>query len=280
MSSKILWCDETWNPVTGCTPISEGCRNCYAKRMARRLAGRYGYPKDDPFKVTFHPERLEQPQRWKKPKRIFTCSMADLFHEDVKSAWITDILTAMAAATQHTYIVLTKRPARMRDELNDAWRPYFPPWLWVGVTAENQHTFDERWASLRATPAAVVWISYEPVLAPLVLPADFLDRGRGAWVVCGGETGPGARPMRPDWARGVRDQCQAAGVPFVFKGWGEWRTEEFPPATTTVVTRVGRRRAGRLLDGREWNQIPETLRRSSAPPICCAGPVKGASDDD
>lgn len=257
--TKIEWCDKTWSPVTGCTPISEGCAHCWAKRMANRLRGRYGYLKDDPFKATFHPDRLDGPLCWKKPSRIFVCSMGDLFHEGVGEIEIYRIFDVMAANQNHTFLVLTKRPKRMADiidridfitpdELKHLKKPGcslspYPssgifhkrkplPNFWLGVSVENQRTADERIPILLQIPAAKRFVSVEPLLGPVDLwtyllgelpptysnpEGNLRDTPLLNWVICGGETGPGARPMRPDWARSLRDQCQTASVPFFFK---------------------------------------------------------------
>ena len=256
--TRIEWAEVVWNPVSGCTPISEGCQNCYAKRMATRLKGRYGYPEDEPFKVTLHPEKLKEPLKWKKPRRVFVCSMGDLFHEQVPDEYIAKVWEVMNNASQHTFLVLTKRPQRMKDflarlgwythdrEVNpaeavlDEGGKYTLKNVWLGVTAENQQRADERIPILLQIPAAVRFVSIEPMLGPVVIPEEWPD-----WVICGGETGPGARPIHPDWVRSLRDQCQAAGTPFFFKSWGEWAEHK-----------VGKKKAGRLLDGRTWDEIP------------------------
>lgn len=262
MPTKIEWATETWNPVTGCSPISAGCQNCYAKRMATRLRGRYGYDLDDPFRVTVHKDRLDQPLRWKKPRRIFVCSMGDLFHDDAPMPFIDEILDVISATPHHTYILLTKRPENLEHKLygfhDDApcrelgGGDYLPN-LWLGVTAENQKAADERIPILLQIPAAVRFVSVEPMLERIEMDdrwncprcngtgyfqtdpyivrchgcsEPLEDRGTGIgidWVICGGETGPGARPMNPDWARDLRDQCTAAGVPFFFKKLGAGR---------------------------------------------------------
>ena len=278
MPTKIEWCEETWNPVTGCTPISEGCRNCYAKRMAQRLKGRYGYPKDDPFKVTFHPDRLEQPVRWRKPRMIFVCSMGDLFHKKVTDEQIDGIFERMThpmrGMDHHTYLILTKRPERILTGHAE----HFAEWpnIWLGVTCENQQAIDERIPILLQIPAAVRFVSIEPMLSEINLEMaleDFQplnpDLSKKSspiqWVIVGGESGPGARPMHPDWARSIRDQCQAAGVPFFFKQWGEY-VESIPSNISsanrhiyehgTSFYRVGKKKAGRILNGRAWDEYP------------------------
>ena len=299
MPTRIEWAEETWNPVTGCTPISPGCANCYAQRMANRLAGRFGYPAENPFHVTLHPDKLKDPLKWKKPRQVFMCSMGDLFHEDVPDAFITDVFDQMYRAKHHTYLLLTKRSERMRwfFQANGPLIGKDPePNIWLGVTAENQEQADKRIPVLLQTPAAVRFVSVEPMLGPIILSSQYYDYLQGwnvypehdpscdgscsagrcpvpvqyeteklDWVICGGETGPGARPMHPDWARSLRDQCKAAGVSFFFKQWGEWYPDkkgiyergDSAIFGNTVVHRVGKKAAGRLLDGREWNEMPE-----------------------
>ncbi len=293
-NTRIEWAEAVWNPVTGCTPISEGCKNCYAQRMAKRLAGRCGYPADEPFRVTLHSDRLDEPLKWKKPRRVFVCSMGDLFHEDVPDAWIDQLIWEMGHMLQkHTFLILTKRPERMRDWFIKAYAENLPyPNLWLGVTAENQQRADERIPILLQIPAAVRFVSVEPMLGPVDLSlSDGVDLsmsvGTGLkpgksylinsldWVICGGETGSRARPMHPDWVRSLRDQCVNAGVSFFFKQWGEWvpiPTKDVPvigcqdggkfhygpnPGVGLAMYRVGRKKASRLLDGREWNEMPE-----------------------
>lgn len=307
--SRIEWTEATWNPVTGCSPVSEGCENCYAKREAEgRLRGRCGYDRDDPFKVAFHPERLDQPSRWSKPRRIFVCSMGDLFHEDVEDEWLNRVFLEMAVSTRHTYIVLTKRPERMRafvlgkiPFVKDAGvaGPGLFPHVWLGVTAENQARADERIPVLLDTPAAVRFVSVEPMLGPVDLARwmrpkqrffnalcevcgnvvgekpPYVDSGEVGldWVICGGETGYNARLMHPDWARSLRDQCLSAGVPFFFKSWGEHCSPSQMPGDTfrdwdiqhgtencwnsdDPRWKVGKKAAGRSVDGRTWDEYP------------------------
>lgn len=294
MPSKIEWTDETWNPVTGCTPISGGCQNCYAKRMSNRLKGRCGYDADNPFKVTLHPDKLDQPLRWKKPRMIFVCSMGDLFHEDVPDQIIGQVWHYATMAKQHTYLFLTKRPDRMKDiftRIANTYPNQYPaPNIWLGATCENQARADERIPILLQIPAAVRFVSVEPMLGPVDLTRIDIggnvwinsltgdcksyhpyggmwktseSKNKLDWVICGGETGPGARPMHPDWVRSLRDQCVTAGVPFFFKSWGDWYPDgkglyHAPSAIfgDTVVHKLGKKAAGRLLDGQEWNQYP------------------------
>lgn len=351
MPTKIEWATDTWNPITGCSPISEGCKNCYAKRMSKRLAGRCGYPSEDPFKVTLHPDKLDQPLRWKKPRMIFVCSMGDLFHKNVPFDQISQVFDVMCSwrwptkeaecsgdaslleDPGHTFMVLTKRPERIPEwlswlglywpgdspvNINLEAEGHFGKHIWFGVTAENQARADERIPVLLEIPAAIRFVSIEPMLGPVDLTSidlgDKITRGYGQrriiwdtligwekqynpgqkpkpmpdhfpramknlgakldWVICGGETGPGARPMHPDWVRSIRDQCQAAGVPFFFKSWGEWmpsyqtgatfelsrlKTDEVVmsgPGHGVVMKKAGKKAAGRLLDGQTWEQRP------------------------
>ena len=210
---KIGWLNrpgttgETWNPITGCSPVSAGCLNCYAARMAKRFGESHGYPADEPFRVTFHPDRLERPSRWKKPKTIFVCSMGDLFHEDVEAPWVYRVLEEACFCEHHTFIVLTKRPKRMATVMSH--EPIVLPNLWLGVTAEDQAAADERVPLLLKTPAAVRWVSVEPMLeeTDLAMLVDDLD-----WVVIGCESGPRRRPCKPEWVEALVEQCQEAGV--------------------------------------------------------------------
>jgi len=240
--TKIEWCDETWNPITGCTPISEGCQNCYAKRMANRLRGRFGYPEDEPFKVTMHGDRLHIPGDWKKPKKIFVCSMGDIFHEDVKWNWQFSILQIAASLKHHRFLFLTKRPQRALHFLGGdggfhLQRQNLGDWpfknLWLGVTTENQKRADERMPVLLQIPAAVRFVSIEPMLGYVNI-TDWLyktlhiDKYRLDWVIAGPETGPGARPCKPEWIENLYEQCQEAGVPFFDKRKTGWIAREFP----------------------------------------------------
>jgi protein gp37 len=255
-NSKIEWCEATWSPITGCSPVSEGCQNCYAKRMATRLKGRCGYPADDPFKVTFHPDRLDQPLRWKKPKRIFVCSMGDLFHEDIDTEWIMRIFGRIYKLPQHTFILLTKRPENALSFCRECGlmpsnmpspccsTPSGVEWpqnAWLGVTAENQQRADERIPILLQIPAAKRFVSVEPMLGPIDFEPDYESACRFGqeihWVICGGETGPGARPMQSNWARSLRDQCKGAGVPFFFKKHGDWWCKNNGCASDSVYNR-------------------------------------------
>lgn len=302
--TRIEWTQSTWNPVTGCTPISSGCEHCYARRMALRLQGRCGYPPEAPpysraFDVTLHPSRLGQPLRWRKPREVFVCSMGDLFHQAVPFEFVAAVWGVMAATPHHRYQVLTKRPERMAEWMQwvdeviaarlDNAPPRKLPWklwpsdlcvqmarraevpqgvlagysrfwplpnVWIGTTVEDQRRADERIPHLLRCPAAGRFLSVEPLLGKVDLEgllcryrrAEALGvrvGGRHEWpgvhgVIVGGETGPGARPMHPDWVRSLRDQCGAAGVPFFFKQWGG----------------SNKKRAGRELDGRTHDELP------------------------
>jgi len=396
--------EATWNPATGCTPISAGCDHCSARRTANRLRGRYGYPADDPFRVTLHKDRLDEPRHWRKPRRVFVCSMSDLFHPAVPDEFIVCVLQIIADCPQHTFQVLTKRAERMASFFADWWNPQrqvpmpkhravegktsaalflrqpcctecgrffmgclngrkkwkdeaitpnyrdgvdsdwwghpsglcdafkwsrlgnqhgvavemeqthlavradalagpFPSPLknlWLGVAVESADYLD-RIGHLMQTPAAVRFVSLEPLLGfvdPTMVPTKvggayydaLLGRdyntttgyentgGPGLdWVIVGGESGPGARPMKPDWARSIHGQCEAAGVPFFFKQRGEWVLSDEVPAGYAdtysskrrgsrnpcrivdgdLMVRVDRKAAGRILDGRTWDEMPE-----------------------
>ncbi|MCK5606518.1 phage Gp37/Gp68 family protein [Candidatus Pacearchaeota archaeon] len=247
--TKIEWADAVWNPVTGCTKVSAGCANCYAERMSKRLGGRFGYPANEPFRVTRHLDRMDEPLKLKKPKRIFVCSMGDLFHKDMPFHSINNVVAVIRKCPQHTFLFLTKRPERLLE-----WRTgplgyrhrflssFFPENIHLGVSVEDQATADERIPLLLQTPAAKRFVSIEPMLEPVDLKfwnpnnpqseGEYMAAVEGVCVIgrnrpldgviLGGETGPGARPMHPDWARKVRDDCKAAGVPFFFKQWGAY----------------------------------------------------------
>lgn len=238
--SAIEWTEMTWNPVTGCTKISPGCKHCYAEVMARRLQamGAPGY--EDGFRLQLHPERLGQPRRRRKPTMYFVNSMSDLFHEEVPDDFLATVLRVMEETPQHTYQVLTKRAERMAAWFA-RWQP--PANMWVGVSVENRKHGMPRIELLRRVPARVRFLSIEPLLEDL---GDLDLRGID-WVIVGGESGHRARPMRPEWARRVRDAAMAQGVTFFFKQWGTWGPD-------------GRRRSkkanGRKLDGRTWDAMP------------------------
>ncbi len=328
--TKIEWTDATWNPITGCAVVSPGCTNCYAMKLAgtrlKNHPSRKGLTKDTKAgpvwtgEVRLNRQWLDQPLRWTTPRMIFVCAHGDLFAEGVDQVWIDHVFAVMALAPQHTFQVLTKRPERMREyllgmssrrsfiagygalvrggNLPDHYETAYEaiaktlPNVWLGVSVEDQRRADERIPVLLETPAAIRWISAEPLLGPLDLTSG---HGQLDWVVAGGESGRGARPMHPEWARQLRDQCAVAGVPFLFKQWGEWVPqvgavdgwtipddpeisridhrdweddhwgEPYRPMwcddlDDDTVSRVGKRYAGRLLDGVEHNGFPEVRR--------------------
>jgi protein gp37 len=230
--SGIEWTEATWNPVTGCTKISPGCKHCYAKRMTKRLKAMGQSKYANGFKLTTHPACLDQPLGWKKPRMVFVNSMSDLFHKGVSLSFIHDVFDVMRQASQHTFQVLTKRSRRLLalDPRID-----WPANVWMGVSVENlDYTF--RIEHLRKTSAHVKFLSLEPLLGPL----PHLDLRSIDWVIVGGESGPGARPMAEEWVVDIRNQCLVSDVPFFFKQWGGVRRKE----------------AGRELDGRTWDQMP------------------------
>lgn len=303
--SRIEWTERTWSPITGCTKVSQGCKNCYAERQWAWLQHLPAYAGRRFTDVACHPERLDQPLRREKPRRIFVNSMSDLFHPDVPDEFIDQVFAVMALAKQHVFQVLTKRPERMRDYLcarNGLGNPEICsainsipyglgnrhgalsmplPNVWLGVSIEDQITAEERIPLLLQTPAAVRWVSAEPLLGPVRLDRimraspdgdwtycdNALDGFRATkcggmhgprvdWVVAGGESGPHARPMQIEWARSLRDQCVVAGVPYFFKQWGEFHpTTEYRDGKV-FMNRIGKKAAGRLLDGRTWDQYP------------------------
>lgn len=232
-ASRIEWTNATWNPVTGCSFISEGCANCYARRMAKRLEA-MGIPRyRNGFRVSIHPDLLEAPLHWKTPRLIFVNSMSDLFHEDVPFDFIAQVFSTISLASWHVFQVLTKRADRLAEfERKLTW----PANLWVGVTVESQK-YVHRINKLSLVPSAVRFVSFEPLLGPI----KNLDLSSVDWAIVGGESGPHSRKMDPDWARMIRDACLEQSIPFFFKQWGG--------------TKKSRR--GRILDGRTWNQYPQ-----------------------
>lgn len=318
--TSIEWTDRVWNPTRGCSRISEGCRNCYAERIAARFSdGReqkpvrqgefHGFAIRTPSgprwtgKVELIESKLTEPLHWKKPQRVFVNSMSDLFHEALPDEAIDRVFAVMALCPQITFQVLTKRPARMlqwfKGDGRSRWEDHvynraylmstkcsaavpstWPlPNVWLGVSVEDQATADERIPLLLQTPAAIRFVSYEPALGPVDF-SDFLpgrinphwtghadDNPRSEWgldwIIAGGESGSGARPPHPDWFRQVRDQCIAADVAFFFKQWGEWGIalpEPGEPKGWTPLNQMwkfGKKKAGALLDGREWKQFPK-----------------------
>lgn len=331
-NSKIEWCDATWNVVAGCTKCSPGCKNCYAERMARRLRAicksrmdgrnqQYLGKVDDNGDWTGNIEccdwLLDEPLSWRKPRRIFVCSMSDLFHPKVPFEFIDKMLYVMYRNLQHTFLILTKRPKRMLEYFKNSHLlrlrllklfPNYTPEarLCREWPLDNVHlsvsisTFDEMWKAevLSEIPATVRFISFEPLLENIFnIPCKLKVLDKIDCVIVGGESGPGARPMHPDWARNIRDQCVAAGVPFYFKQWGEWMPDDFEnggiieseslPTKPTKTAKesvgwgrrlytlsdgtkfvaqqdqfcnfikVGKKKAGCILDDKEWKQLPK-----------------------
>jgi protein gp37 len=234
--SAIERTEMTWNPVTGCTKVSPGCANCYAERMARRLtamgAARYAYG----FDLTTHDDALDAPLRWKAPRKVFVNSMSDLFHKDVPLPFIQRVFVVMRACPQHQFQILTKRSQRLRA-LAEQCAIEWPANVWMGVSVEDQRRA-RRAIDLAAVPAHVRFLSVEPLLGPI----DALPLAGIHWVIVGGESGPGARPMRAEWVESLLDQCRAQGVPFFFKQWGG----------------IQKHRTGRELRGRVFNEMPHT----------------------
>lgn len=230
--SSIEWTEMTWNPVVGCVKISQGCKHCYAERMAKRLKamGSPRYP--DGFKPTLHEDLVDQPKRWKKPRTVFVNSMSDLFQDSVPDDFIARVFDTMAACPQHTFQILTKRSDRLA---NFGQRLPWPANVWMGVSVENVKVLD-RIDDLRSVPAKVRFLSCEPLIGPL----GVLDLAGIHWVIVGGESGPKARPMREAWAQDIRDQCEDQRVAFFFKQWGGVRKEKF----------------GRELNGRTYDAMP------------------------
>ena len=245
--SCIEWTESTWNPLTGCTKISPGCKYCYAERLAHRLQamGQRNYEKG--FELAMHEHALELPLRWRKPQVIFVNSMSDLFHEGVPVPFVRKVFDVMNKADWHRYQVLTKRSERLRTlSPTLPWAPH----IWMGVSVETAD-YAFRIDDLRRTGAHVKFLSLEPLLGPI----PGLDLGGIDWVIAGGESGPKARPMDPAWAQEIRDQCLDAAVPFFFKQWGG----------------KNKKKAGRMLDDRTWDQMPTVAGREGAPAVEAAG---------
>lgn len=267
--TRIEWCDAVWNPMTGCSRVSHGCDRCYARRMAHRLAGRFGYPAKNPFRVTLHAERLTEPGSMRKPSVVFCCSMGDLFHPDVPRTYVSRVIAEMQANPRHTFLTLTKRAEAMAAVLNGFpdCRPGYklPPNSWWGVSCEDQETADARVPHLLKVPSPNLFVSCEPLIGPLDLKVAPVGQwpdmtywlpnreewddwkyhshrmGGIKWIIVGGETGPGAKGLvNLDWARHLRDNAVAAHVPFFFKGVGG------SPANRSPV-----------LDGKEWIERPK-----------------------
>jgi protein gp37 len=239
-NSSIEWTDATWNPVRGCTKISPGCAHCYAETFAERFRNVAGHPYEQGFDLRLVPEKLGEPLRWASSRMIFVNSMSDLFHEDVPDDFIFDVARVMELATWHTFQVLTKRSDRLRDLLRGSLRfAANLPHVWWGVSVENQRHGLPRIDNLRSAPVAVRFLSIEPLLEDL----GTLNLKGISWVIVGGESGAGARPMEPEWVLSIRDQCRAADVPFFFKQWGG----------------VRKKQAGRTLAGQTHDALPERV---------------------
>jgi protein gp37 len=238
--STIEWTDATWNPVRGCTKISPGCKHCYAETFAERFRGVKGHPYERGFDLRLVSEKLDVPLKWKRPRMIFVNSMSDLFHPDVPDEYITRVAEVMIEARWHTYQVLTKRSERLRDLLNGKLRfAANTRHIWWGVSVEDRKYGVPRIMHLRSAPAQVRFLSIEPLLESL----GDLNLSGIHWAIVGGESGAGARPMKPEWVRLLRDQAEAQGVRFFFKQWGG----------------VHKSRTGRLLDGRTYDEFPESM---------------------
>lgn len=338
-NTKIEWATKVWNPVTGCTPISAGCANCYAKRMANRLKGRHGYDAADPFKVTIHTEdKFLEPLKWRKPSNVFVCSMGDLFHKDVPTLEIDKVFAIAAISPKHNFMFLTKRPDRMATYFDTPAKKLAERWedviysmgisagddeidtvasflhnicglgwplknIWLGVSVEDQKAADDRIHYLNEISAAVKFVSCEPLLSEINFEkslGESLKWHAGglknciSWVISGGETGHNARPVHPDWIRSIRNQCDSGGIPFFFKGWGEfkngsdyinlktsnhivltngefarwdnddWKSiskkysvNQFNDLKPFVVCKTGKKQSGDLLDGKQYHEFPK-----------------------
>ena len=239
-TSEIEWTDLTWNPVTGCTKISQGCKHCYAERMARRLRAMGVDRYRNGFKLTLHTDLLGEPLRWRGSKRVFVNSMSDLFHKDVPLEFIQEVFRSIAAAPDHVFQILTKRSGRL---LQVAGKLKWPSNLWMGTSIEHMRTV-ERIDHLRQVPAAIRFLSCEPLIGPL----ESLDLSDIHWMIVGGESGPHARPMDPSWVQSLLAQCRCAEIPFFFKQWGG----------------VRKKAMGRLLNGQTYDEFPRIVPASSS----------------
>ena len=247
-NTKIEWTDATWNPVRGCTKISPGCKHCYAETFAERFRGVKGHPFEFGFDLRLVPEKLGDPIRWSTPRKIFVNSMSDLFHEDVSDEYIENVCRVMLAANWHTYQILTKRAERMSRLLQAKLKTAaLAPHIWWGVSVENKAHGLPRVSLLRKAEPSVAFLSIEPLLENL---GSFSLKGIH-WIIVGGESGPGARPIEAAWVRSVRAQCRAEKIPFFFKQWGG----------------VRKREAGRTLDGRTYDEFPDAPTN----PVPCPG---------
>jgi len=244
MKTTIEWTEATWNPVTGCTKISPGCKHCYAERLAHRIQAMGLEKYRNGFNVTLHPSTLQDPMKWRTPRMIFVNSMSDLFHEDVPDDFIVQVFDTMNRADHHTYQILTKRPERVQKMTAClSWNSN----IWMGVSIENVK-YSHRIDTLLKTDAILKFLSCEPLLGPLpALSLDGID-----WVIVGGESGPGARGMEKQWVQDIRDQCVMSDTPFFFKQWGG----------------VHKKRNGRVLDGRVWDEFPKIIVASHLTRAC------------
>ena len=244
-NSSIEWTNATWNPATDCSNLSAGCDNCYAERFSERFRGVKGHPFEQGFDLTLRPNRIETPLLWKKARMVFVNSMSDLFHKKVPKSYIESVFDTMERANWHVFQVLTKRSSLMRNFVNERYKGNpVPEHIWLGTSVEDESK-RSRIRHLRATNATIRFLSVEPLIGA---PGE-LDLTGFEWVIVGGESGPNARPMQLKWARSVRDQCIAQGVPFFFKQWGGFRPKS----------------GGRELDGQEWTEFP-VLRNGAADP--------------
>lgn len=239
-STAIEWTDATWNPVSGCTKVSRGCDRCYAERFSERFRGVPGHAFEQGFDLRLWPERLDQPVRWRRSRRVFVNSMSDLFHKNIPRDYVRQVFDAMEGADRHQYQVLTKRSSLLRAFVNCRYTDHAcPQHIWLGVSVEDRKAL-RRIDHLRTANASLRFLSVEPLLEDL----GDLDLTDIHWVIVGGESGPGFRALEPDWVRSVRDQCVEQGVPFFFKQWGGIRPKS----------------GGNLLDGRKWSQYPARQR--------------------
>jgi protein gp37 len=242
-TTAIEWTNATWNPVTGCTKISAGCDNCYAERFSERFRGVPGHPFENGFDLQLRRERIEQPLHWRESKMIFVNSMSDLFHKQVPFSFVDRVFDTMEKAHWHTFQILSKRSSRLRDYINNRYPDNpAPAHIWLGTSIEDGKR-KSRARHIQHANASVRFLSVEPLIGPI----GKLDLSGIHWVIAGGESGPRARPMLIEWVREVRDQCECAHVPFFFKQWGGLRPKS----------------GGRLLDGREWSEWPQPLKKTS-----------------
>jgi protein gp37 len=264
LASAIEWTDATWNPVRGCTKISDGCKHCYAETFAERFRGVKGHPYEHGFDLRLVPQKLGEPLRWRSPRMIFVNSMSDLFHDNVSAEYIAKVAEVMVAARWHTYQVLTKRSTRLRELLNSTLQfAARETHIWWGVSVENRKYGLPRIQDLRNTNAAVRFLSVEPLLEDV----GAINLSGVSWVIVGGESGPGARPMKKEWVLSVRDQCKRGRVPFFFKQWGG----------------VRKSLAGRRLEGRTYSEFPPRIKHPIPPAKDClelAASVEAAVCDD